>query len=425
MGKSPAFQFYPEDWLSNIKLQLCSITAHGLLINLMCYMHQSERYGFLLINGSRPDHKTIMNLLRMHHKTFMHSLSELLSCGVLKEDENGVLYCKRMVEDNEKREQRCISGAKGGSPKLGVNYNKPGFVYMIKDRNGLIKVGISVNPEKRLYRIKKQLNVKLELIDKQWVEDMGEIESYLHTKLSDYQNYGEWYELPDELCTLSVLLKGKTKVTPTPSSSSSSSTSSKEKNTLSSIPKESARPKSKPEPKKHYGEYVLMTPAQHQKLIDDYGESTVQEYIDRMNEHVGSKGTRYKSHYHTAKVWMRKDGITPREKKPQPQPPKENPSLKAYESLKAKCSTKTLEWFRTKIIDPCADIKPSSRFYIEPLIPVKSTGTEKLLVLAAPDGEHASWVREYYQDIIEEALKEVNTKGYRVEIKDAEKVKAQ
>ncbi len=117
-NKAPSFQFYPEDWLSNVKLQLCSMTAQGLLINLMCLMHQSEKYGYLLINGSQTNHKQLIKLLRMHHKTFNKALSELISCGVLKEDENGVLYCKRMVDDNRLREIRREAGKLGGNPHL-------------------------------------------------------------------------------------------------------------------------------------------------------------------------------------------------------------------------------------------------------------------------------------------------------------------
>ncbi len=118
MGKAPSFQFYPEDWLSSTKLQLCSMTAQGLLVNLICLMHQSEVYGKLLINGSRPAHKLVIKLLRMHYKTFNKALDELILCGVLKIDEDGVIYCKRMIDDNRLRETRRESGKLGGNPDL-------------------------------------------------------------------------------------------------------------------------------------------------------------------------------------------------------------------------------------------------------------------------------------------------------------------
>jgi len=118
MAKLPAFQFYPGDWLSNTRLQVCSMAAQGLFITLMCYMHQSDRYGYLLVNGAKPDRKQMMKLTRMNPKSFTHALSELLGSGVIKEDENGVLYCRRMIEDQRLREIRKEAGSKGGNPVL-------------------------------------------------------------------------------------------------------------------------------------------------------------------------------------------------------------------------------------------------------------------------------------------------------------------
>lgn len=118
MGKLPAFQFYPADWLNDIKLQTCSLAAQGLLLNLMCLMHQSEKYGYLLINGSIPSVIDVSHLLRLHHKTYQARLKELILKGVLYEGGNGVIYNKRMVKDEYIRQVRREAGKLGGSPLL-------------------------------------------------------------------------------------------------------------------------------------------------------------------------------------------------------------------------------------------------------------------------------------------------------------------
>jgi len=133
MSTAPAFQFYPGDWLNDIKLQACSLAAQGLLINLMCLMHQSEKYGFLLINGSRPDDKLLIKLLKTHHRTFKALILELLFFGVIKQDEDGVLYCKRMVKDQEIRDIRRECGKLGGNPKL--EKGKPNPYYLDKQKD--------------------------------------------------------------------------------------------------------------------------------------------------------------------------------------------------------------------------------------------------------------------------------------------------
>ena len=118
MSKIPSFQFYPADWLNDIKLQTCSLEAQGLLINLMCLMHQSEPYGYLIINGSIPPMKAVCKVLRLHHKTYQARLKELILSGVLKEDEKGVVCCKRMIKDEYIRQVRRESGKLGGNPLL-------------------------------------------------------------------------------------------------------------------------------------------------------------------------------------------------------------------------------------------------------------------------------------------------------------------
>lgn len=118
LDRPPAFQFYPADWQNNIKLQVCSMAAQGLLINLMCLMHQSEKYGYLLINGVIKPAKTVSKLLRLSPRTFGFLLNELLSNGVLHRDENGCIFCKRMVKDQALRDIRREAGARGGNPNL-------------------------------------------------------------------------------------------------------------------------------------------------------------------------------------------------------------------------------------------------------------------------------------------------------------------
>lgn len=71
----------------------------------------------------------------------------------------------------------------------------------------------------------------------------------------------------------------------------------------------------------HHGEFVLLTTTQHQTLIGTYGETATTEFIERLNAYIGSKGTRYKSHYHTLIAWMLKDRV-PKRDTPAPMRPR-------------------------------------------------------------------------------------------------------
>jgi hypothetical protein len=116
--KRPSFQFYPSDWLRDTALRSCSTGARGLWIDMICFMHEGEPYGHLKVKD-----KVILtaNLSRMVGETLdvvEGWLLELFQAGVYDTTENGVIFSKRMVRDENLRQQRAAGGIKGGNPAL-------------------------------------------------------------------------------------------------------------------------------------------------------------------------------------------------------------------------------------------------------------------------------------------------------------------
>jgi hypothetical protein len=56
-------------------------------------------------------------------------------------------------------------------------------------------------------------------------------------------------------------------------------------------------------------EFVKLKPEEHEKLKQRYGEDMTKTMIERLNNYIGSKGVKYKSHYHTILNWANKDGV--------------------------------------------------------------------------------------------------------------------
>jgi hypothetical protein len=67
--------------------------------------------------------------------------------------------------------------------------------------------------------------------------------------------------------------------------------------------------------KKVYGEFVRLTEEEHQKLTERLGQALTTDYIERLDNYIGSRGRKYKSHYHTILTWARKDEA---QRKPEP-----------------------------------------------------------------------------------------------------------
>ena len=54
-------------------------------------------------------------------------------------------------------------------------------------------------------------------------------------------------------------------------------------------------------------EFVYLTKTEHGRLIDRIGEKKTDDMINKLNNYIGSKGEKYKSHYHTILNWLTMD----------------------------------------------------------------------------------------------------------------------
>ena len=64
--------------------------------------------------------------------------------------------------------------------------------------------------------------------------------------------------------------------------------------------------------KKKFGEYknISLTDEQYQKLVNDFGETVISEYIQRMDEYIQMKGKKYRDFSLAIRNWLKRDGIT-------------------------------------------------------------------------------------------------------------------
>ncbi len=123
--KTPAFQFYPGDWLHDVALSRCSLAAQGLWIRMLCVMHQGEPYGHLQINGVPIEPKELAKLFQTSSKLVSNLIKELLRHGVVSRSNTGLLYSRRMVRDESKRLINQQNGSRGGNPNLIKTVNPP------------------------------------------------------------------------------------------------------------------------------------------------------------------------------------------------------------------------------------------------------------------------------------------------------------
>lgn len=134
--KRPSFQFYPGDWMSDLKLRRCSPAARGVWVDVLCALHDSDDgYGFL--------RWTLKELAKTVGASMTH-MRELVDKGVLRGSDTElaeplvyvprsgrktgapvvliatqpgpIWYSKRLVKDEHIRTTRGESSRFGASP---------------------------------------------------------------------------------------------------------------------------------------------------------------------------------------------------------------------------------------------------------------------------------------------------------------------
>jgi hypothetical protein len=60
--------------------------------------------------------------------------------------------------------------------------------------------------------------------------------------------------------------------------------------------------------KDKYKDGVYLFPEEYQKLVKQFGEDLANKKIEALDDYIGSKGDKYKSHYKTILVWHKRDG---------------------------------------------------------------------------------------------------------------------
>jgi len=115
MSKLPALQFYTGDWRKDPCVQALDHEHKGVWIDLLCILNETEDRGRLVLPSGTPmPDRAIARNLGIDEAKWKQIRSTLLALGVASEDEDGVLYNRRIVRDEAVREARRRSGALGG-----------------------------------------------------------------------------------------------------------------------------------------------------------------------------------------------------------------------------------------------------------------------------------------------------------------------
>lgn len=117
-------KFWWQDWQRDPALNLCSLEARGLWMDMLCIMADAEEKGVLTIGKTKVSSKELAQLSRISEKKCKKLVEELENNGVFSRDENGFIFSRRMVRDAGISRKSAENGKKGGNPALTQNDDK-------------------------------------------------------------------------------------------------------------------------------------------------------------------------------------------------------------------------------------------------------------------------------------------------------------
>ena len=106
MGKNPAFQFYPADWLRDPALRSVSLAARGLWADMLCIMWDCPERGVLAVGGSPISAKTLASMVGFRTDFVEKLTRELDLSGVFsRRESDGAIYSRRMYREELQRKK--------------------------------------------------------------------------------------------------------------------------------------------------------------------------------------------------------------------------------------------------------------------------------------------------------------------------------
>lgn len=114
-SKYPTMPFNTSDWLRCPELRVQAPDVRALWMDMLCYMWESPERGVMVAPNCKPyTQAEIVSLIGNDSKGSSAWLQTLIDSGVCGVREDGAIYNRRMVRDEDLRRKRAFAGSKGG-----------------------------------------------------------------------------------------------------------------------------------------------------------------------------------------------------------------------------------------------------------------------------------------------------------------------
>lgn len=137
-------------------------------MDMLCFMHEGSPYGHLKVANKVILPSNLAQMVGLTLEQVECSLKELKDAGVFDETEEGVIFSRRMIRDENIRNARALGGKLGGNPALMVK-NKVNLPTNLEDESKDIqKTTPSSSSSSSIIEKRKEVEQPFDVSDQVW-----------------------------------------------------------------------------------------------------------------------------------------------------------------------------------------------------------------------------------------------------------------
>ena len=115
----PYMPFYFGDWRKAPEVRALDLDVRMIWFELLGYMWESNERGYLTLNGNAVITSVITKLIGVDISVIEKAIAQMELYGTFSRREDGAIYCRKMVKDEEIRKKKSESGKEGMDVRYG------------------------------------------------------------------------------------------------------------------------------------------------------------------------------------------------------------------------------------------------------------------------------------------------------------------
>lgn len=137
----PAMPFYFGDWRKAPEIRALDLDVRMIWFEIIGYMWESTERGYLTLNGKPVITPVISKMVGVDITEMEKALHQMEQFNVYSKREDGAIYCRKMIRDEELRQLKAKAGRKGMKKRYGKKsvitpvITKPEIETVIENKN--------------------------------------------------------------------------------------------------------------------------------------------------------------------------------------------------------------------------------------------------------------------------------------------------